>query len=240
LVVLDGTRAYELLEKPTGFGLGSNSRIIPLNQVHDAEIIAVSKCDLLSPEQVDDVVRRIGVEAPGIEVIAYSARNMSNIERIVEVIASSRTSDKLPHPDDPSVFATEKASMGWYNLSCKIHSGRLDLSAFTNGLLRSISESFPGQMTGHVKVFISSPRVAVKIGLVEGQVQVEGLRGGRFLEGDGKMVINARITSSPSEIRIVIERSLDSICAQFEVTLIEKTASCFAPKPETPDHVFGD
>ncbi|MCU0862117.1 MAG: hypothetical protein MUE65_07345, partial [Methanomassiliicoccales archaeon] len=63
LVVLDGTRAKDLLAKPSGFGLGSDSRIIPLNQVHDAEVVLISKCDLLTPEQVEDVAQRVRTEA---------------------------------------------------------------------------------------------------------------------------------------------------------------------------------
>jgi G3E family GTPase len=236
-VVFDGTRAKELLERPTGFGLGSRSRIIPLNQVHDAEVILVSKCDLMSRGQIEEVMARIGQEAPGTEVIPYSGHTLMNIDKIVEILVSSRTSQKLPRPDDPSIFATEKSSMGWYNLSGKIQVTRLDLSAFTTTLLKQVAEAFPGRMTGHVKVVVSSPLVAVKIGLVEGQVQVEGLKGGRFLEGEGRLVINARITTSPEEMKHVFERAVDSTCAMFEVALTERSISCFAPRPETPDHL---
>jgi G3E family GTPase len=237
LVVFDGTRANEMLERPTGFGLGSQSRIIPLNQVHDAEVILISKCDLMSQRQIEDVIERIGVEAPGTEVIPYSAHNSMNLDKIVDLLVSSRTSQKLPRPDDPSIFATEKASMGWYNLSGRIQATRLDLSAFTTTLLRQVAEAFPGRMTGHVKVVVSSPRVAVKIGLVEGQVQVEGLKGSRFLEGEGRLVINARVTTSPEEMKCVFERAVESTCARFEVELTEKSISCFAPRPEKPDHL---
>jgi G3E family GTPase len=236
-VVLDGTRAKELLASPTGFGLGNQSRIIPLNQVHDAEIILVSKCDLMSQGQIEEVIARIGKEAPGTEVIPYSGHSLMNIDKIIEILASPRTSQKLPRPDDPSIFATEKASMGWYNLSGKIQVTRLDLSAFTTTLLKQVAEAFPGRLTGHVKVVVSSPRVAVKIGLVEGQIQVEGLKGGRFLEGEGRLVINARVTTSPEEMKRVFEEAIDSTCSMFEVALTERSMSCFAPRPETPDHL---
>ena len=237
LVVFDGTRAKELLQKPSGFGLGNQSRIIPLNQVHDAEVILISKCDLMSQGEVEEVIAAIGREAPGTEIIPYSGRTLMNIGKIVEILVSTRTSDKLPRPDDPSIFATEKATMGWYNLSGKIQVTRLDLSAFTTTLLRKVAEAFPGRMTGHVKLVVSSPRVAVKIGLVEGQVQVEGLKGGRFLEGEGKLVINARVTTSPEELRRVFEAAVASTCAIFDVSLTEISMSCFAPRPEIPDHL---
>jgi len=236
-VVLDGTRANELLERPSGFGLGSGSRIIPLNQVHDAEVILVSKCDLMSQDQIESVVGRIRAKAPRTEVIPYSARTMANIDRIVGIMTSSRASEKVPRPDDPSIFATEKASMGWYNLSGKVRTARVDLSAFTTGLLRQVSEAFPGHMTGHVKVIVTSPKAGVKIGLVEGQIQVEGLRGGRFLEGEGKLVINARVTTTPEELKRVIEGAVDATCTRFGVELTEPSASCFAPRPERPDHL---
>jgi G3E family GTPase len=236
-IVLDGTRANELLERPTGFGLGSRSRIIPLNQVHDAEVILISKCDLISPTQVEEVIRRVSVEAPGTEVIPYSSRTLANIDKIVGILLSSRTSQKLPRPDDPSIFSTEKASMGWYNLSGMIYVERLDLSAFTTSLLRQVADAFPGRMTGHVKVVVSSPKVAVKIGLVEGQAQVEGVKGGRFLEGHGKLVINARITTTPEEMKRVFEKAVESTCTLFEVELTDRSIACFAPRPEVPDHL---
>lgn len=237
LVVFDGTRAIELLQKPEGFGLGSQSRIIPLNQVHDAEVILISKCDLMSQKQIDEVMARIEAEAPGIEVVPYSAHTMKNVDKVVELMVSSRTSQKLPRPDDPSIFSTEKASMGWYNLGGRIVASRLDLSAFTTDILRHVAEAFPGRMTGHVKIVVSSPRVAVKIGLVEGQVQVEGLKGGRYLEGEGKLVINARVTTSPEELKRVFGSSVESTCARYQVRLDEVSVSCFAPRPEMPDHL---
>lgn len=237
MVVLDGTRTSELLAKPSGFGLGSEGRVIPLNQVHDAEVILVSKCDLMNEAQIAEAMERIEREVPGAEVIPYSARTMMNLDKIVDIVISARTSNKMPRPDDPAIFAHEKASMGWYNLSGTVKATRLDISNFTTTLLKHVAEAFPAQMTGHVKLVISSPNVAVKMSMVEGMVQVEGLRGGRYLEGEGKLVINARITTSPEEMRRVFEEAVKMACARFDVVLRESSVSCFAPRPETPDHL---
>ncbi len=237
VVVVDGTRGEEMLERPTGFGLGSKSRIIPLNQVHDAEVILVSKCDLISKRQVEDVVKMLETEAPGAEIIPYSARTSTNIDRIVQLMVSTRQSQKQPRPDDPAIFAVEKASMGWYNLAGKLYVTRLDLSDFVTSMLREVAEAFPSRMMGHVKLIVTSPGAAVKMSLVEGQIQVEGLRGGRYLQGEGRMVVNARINTSPEEMRRVFDGAVTSSCKRFQVELTEKMTSCFSPRPEVPDHL---
>jgi G3E family GTPase len=239
MVVLDGTRAKDLLAKPMGFGLGSEGRIIPLNQVHDAEVVLVSKCDLLTADQTVEVTERVRVEAPDAEVIPYSAKSLMNIDAIVSLILSERTSHKIPHPDDPAIFSTEKASMGWYNLSGELEADRLDLSAFVTVILKQVAESFPSQLTGHVKVVVSSTKAAVKMSLVEGNVQVEGLRGGRYLEGKGKLIINARVSASPEDLKGVFEKAVKSACGSHLAVLRNTDEACFKPKPEAPDHLIG-
>lgn len=238
LVVLDGTRAKELLAKPTGFGLGSQGRIIPLNQVHDAEVILISKCDLLTDVQISEVIARAKAETPNVEIIPYSARTLMNLDKIVSLINSNQTSEKMPRPDDPAIFATEKASMGWYNISGILCAPRLDLSAFITTLLRQVAETFPARMTGHVKVVVSSPKVAVKMSLVEGNVLVEGLKGGRYLQGEGKLVINARISAAPEELKRVFEGAVSAACSSFGAELRDPSEACFSPRPEAPDHML--
>ncbi|MEM0449288.1 MAG: GTP-binding protein [Methanomassiliicoccales archaeon] len=240
LVVLDGVRAKDLLARPSGFGFGSEARIIPLNQVHDAEVVLISKCDLLTPSAISEVEVKVREEVPEAEIIPYSARSGLNLDRIVALILSDRMSQKNPKPDDPALFSMEKASMGWLNLSGALVAERLDLSAFITCILRKVAEAFPARLTGHVKIFVASPKVAVKMSLVEGEVQVEGLKGGRYLEGEGKLVINARVSASPESLRKAFKEAVDEACEKHSVRLMQIDEACFKPRPDAPDFMFGE
>jgi G3E family GTPase len=108
MVVVDGTRVRELLAAKADPGLGQ-SKLIPAQQAHDAEIVLVSKTDIMSEGEVSEAIALIRKEVPDAEVIPYSSVSLLNIDRIAETITSPISSKKLPDVVDNRLFAVEKA-----------------------------------------------------------------------------------------------------------------------------------
>ncbi|MCX6651384.1 MAG: hypothetical protein NT131_07000 [Methanomassiliicoccales archaeon] len=232
-VIVDGTRATELLKRPEGFGLGGG-KLIPVHQVSEAEYVLISKADRLSEADVEKATAAVRKDTTA-EVIVCSAFSRKNLDKIVDIVLSDQVSTKEAKEVDQKIFAVEKASMGWFNAYARLVSeGRLDVNAFITSLIRKVATDFPPETIGHVKVMLTSPTAAAKMSLVEDRMQVDGLKGGRYFTGEGKLVLNARVSASPNELKKAIEKAIADTALETGVQVLEMGEACFTPKPEAP------
>ncbi len=233
-VVVDGTRAAETLRKPEGFGLGGG-KLIPSHQVREAEYVLLSKMDRLSEQEVREAEGLIAREVSDAEVIPCSALARRNMDRIVEIILSDRVSTKEPKEVDQRMFAVEKASMGWFNAHARlVAEGRLDINQFVTALMRRVATDFPPETIGHVKVMLTSPTASAKMSLVEDRMQVDGLKGGRYFTGEGKLVLSARVSAAPNDLKRSFEKAISETAMETGAQVLEMGEACFTPKPEAP------
>jgi G3E family GTPase len=237
LVVLDGTRVSELLAKSQGFGLGGG-KLIPAHQVHEAEYVLISKADKMTEEQIEEATRLVKLEVPEAIVISYSSKSGTNLDKIVDVILSDKVSTKVVAKADNRMFATEKSSMGWYNATAILRTKEpVDLYALTKSLMNKVSAKFGSEEIAHVKVLVESKESAVKMSLVMDSIQTDGIRGGRYLTTDGRLILNARISASPQEMKDSFPGIITSAAEEMGIRVDKFTENCFSPKPETPSHM---
>ncbi|HNX48253.1 MAG TPA: GTP-binding protein [Methanomassiliicoccales archaeon] len=233
-VIVDGTRAAETLRKPEGFGLGGG-KLIPSHQVREAEYVLISKVDRLNEGEVASASDLIRKEVSDAEVIPCSAFSRKNLDRIVDIILSDQVSTKEPKDVDQRMFAVEKASMGWFNAHARlVAEGRVDINAFVSSLMRRVATEFAPETIGHVKVMLTSSTASAKMSLVEDRMQVDGLKGGRYFTGEGKIVLNARVSASPNELKKVFEKAIYDTALEAGAKVEEMGEACFSPKPEAP------
>jgi G3E family GTPase len=237
-VVLDGTRVSELLAKAQGFGLGAG-KMIPAHQVHEAEYVLISKADKMTPEEIAEATRLVKLDVPEAKVISFSSKSGTNLEQIVDVILSQELSTKAAAKADNRLFATEKASMGWYNATAILRTKEpVDLYVLTKSLMKKVSDQFGSDAIAHVKVLVESKGAAVKMSLVNDTVQTDGIRGGRYLTTDGRLILNARVSASPQELKEKFPGIITSSIEELGVQVDKLTESAFEPKPETPSHLM--
>jgi G3E family GTPase len=233
-VIVDGTRATEILKRPEGFGLGGG-KLIPAHQVSEAEYVLISKADRLSEAETEKAAEAVRHDAADTEIIVCSALSRKNLDKIIAIILSDQISTKEAKEVDQRMFAVEKASMGWFNAHARIVSeGRLDVNAFITSLIRKVATDFPPETIGHVKVMLTSPTAAAKMSLVEDRMQVDGLKGGRYFTGEGKLVLNARVSASPNDLKKAIEKAIADTAQETGTKVLEMGEACFTPKPEAP------
>ncbi len=226
MVVVDATRAARL---------GEGDRLIPAHQVKEAEFVLLSKVDMLDApglEQATEAVKRL---APDAKVIPYSARTMMGVEAIAALVLSEEMSMKARASEDHKRFAAEKSAMSWFSSTCRlIPSERVDLYDLATSVLRAASDAFPVDDLAHVKVMVTSPKVGVKMSLVADSVQTDGVRGSRYLTEEARLVVNARVMSSPKKLGEVMRAVVGSLPSKMPLKIEDVTESCYSPRPETP------
>ncbi|QLH74639.1 MAG: hypothetical protein HPY73_03690 [Methanomassiliicoccales archaeon] len=234
-IVVDSSRAFDVLARAQTFGLGGG-RIIPSHQVHEAEVVVLTKTDMVDSDTLALAAEKIGKEVPGAKILSASARMGTGIRELAEVVLSNETSSKAALGVDNRLFATEKASMGWYSGTAELEAGRLDLYDLSMRIMQKVGETFGGDRTGHVKLVMTSPSASLKMSLVADSVQVDGIKGGRYAEGRFSVILNARVMAPPVEIKTVMERALKDASISIGATVRSYLDSAIRPDPERPDH----
>jgi G3E family GTPase len=236
MVVVDGTQVLNLLHE------GDTEEkvvLIPSHQVREAEVVVVSKMDRVPKSTQERTLDSVHQHLDGVEIIPYSSVTGENLERIGKLILSDRKSAKLPTGVENSQFAGEKASLGWYGSASRlVPKGRVDIYDIVTSIMNRTASAFDSSEIAHVKVVLLSPDIGVKISLVGDSMQVDGLKGSRYLTTEAELVVNARVISTPEKLTEAFRGAVESLKSDFELEIPHFSEKCFRPKPEAPSYFF--
>ncbi len=237
-VVVDCVRALDILSEKKERDIDTVD-IIPAHQMKEAELIILSKTDLVSKETVAEIRKAIDNILPGIRIIETSSADLRNIDEIMDFILSDEISTKTPLGEKNQGFAFEKAKLGWYSGTFDlIPKDDVDMYSLETDLMRGIANEYGAKSIVHVKVIIESPEAAAKMSLVQETMQVDGIYGSRYVKTKGKLVLNARVVSPPKRLEETMRRLVDEAQKKYPMELVMTGEKCFTPKPESPSHFF--
>ena len=237
-VVVDCVRALDILSVKEKKDIDTVD-IIPAHQMKEAEVIVLTKTDLVSKETVSDVRKAIEGILPGIRIIETSSADLRNIDDIIDIILSDEMSTKAPLGEKNQGFAFEKAKLGWYSGTFDlIPSDDVDMYSLETELMKGVAQEYGARSIVHVKVLIESPESAAKMSLVQENMQVDGIYGSRYIRTKGKLVLNARVVSPPKRLEETMRRLVEDAQKRYPMELVKTGEKCFTPKPESPSHFF--
>lgn len=237
-VVVDCVRALDILSEKEKKDIDTVD-IIPAHQMKEAEVIILTKTDLVSKETVSEVRKAVEGILPGIRIIETSSTDLRNIDDIIDIILSDEMSTKAPLGEKNQGFAFEKAKLGWYSGTFDlIPSDDVDMYSLETELMKGVAQEYGAKSIVHVKVLIESPEAAAKMSLVQENMQVDGIYGSRYIRTKGKLVLNARVVSPPKRLEETMRRLVEDAQKRYPMELVKTGEKCFTPKPESPSHFF--
>ncbi|MDD1743592.1 MAG: CobW-like GTP-binding protein [Methanomassiliicoccales archaeon] len=231
-VLLDSTRISDEVEDE-----GSLGAYLRKHQVQEAEVIVLSKMDLVAPEEMDGLLQIIKDMNPGARVIPYSGINKQGVSQIAELLVSNDKSLKRPVDVDYELYAQAEAELGWYNGSYQFElPNETDTYDLATKVLRNVARSFENGKIAHVKLLLDSPTSAMKMSLVFSDIGVDGVKGGRKAKGKVVLNLNARVISSPDQLREVMRRSVTGVLDQSGAIDVSFSDDCFSPGRPNPTY----
>ena len=237
-VVVDCVRALDILSEKEKKDIDTVD-IIPAHQIREAEVIVLTKTDLVSKDTIIKVREAIDRILPGIRMIETSSTDLRNIDDIMDFILSDEVSTKAPTGEKNQGFAFEKAKLGWYSGTFDlIPSDDVDMYSLETDLMKGIAKEYGPRSIVHVKVIIESPEAAAKMSLVQENMQVDGIFGSRYIKTKGRLILNARVVSPPKRLEDTMRRLVEDAQKNYPMELIRTGEKCFTPKPESPSHFF--
>lgn len=243
-VLIDPVRAQRVFGLAKGGTFSEKVLYIYKKQIEEADVVIISKSDLLSDKQLNELKTAIAKEFPGKEIMAASSRTGQNLDtwfsRIVDAKQSARTAMKV----DYEIYADGEALLGWLNCTVNLSATK----AFdSDKLLKQVATEIQKRLrakkfeVAHMKMTLSPE------GSLSGEIAGINLVRSDFVpelsfELDspvkrGQLIINLRAEAAPDVLGAAVREGLQAAVKKFPT--LKATVDHlehFRPGKPTPTH----
>jgi G3E family GTPase len=176
-VVLDARRALASLGgKRSKRDFHRDVGYIYRKQLEEAEWLVVNKCDLLTKEDLADLLQRLEKDYPGKRVFVVSAKTGEGLEHWFEALRSHETSGGSEVEVDYKRYAEGEALLGWVNSEATCQAKHdLDCEPWLQSLGQRIGHLLDegGYEVGHFKMSVTANGHRYRVHQVMGGEEVE-------------------------------------------------------------------
>jgi G3E family GTPase len=245
-VLVDPIRALRIFGLEKGSSFSEKVLYIYFKQIEEADLVIISKSDLLDEARLEVLRTAIVARFPGKEIIAVSARNGINLATWFAGITSAEQSSGKAMMVDYQVYADGESLLGWLNCTVQLKAQKaFDSEKFLQRLASEVQTRLQAQKAevAHLKMTVSPDS-----GLL-GEIAVVNLVRNDFvpelslkLENPvtaGHLIINLRAEAAPAVLGAVVRESLAAAAEAFatlEATLDH--LEHFRPGKPSPTHRF--
>jgi G3E family GTPase len=245
-VLVEPNRLAEFTSGVPGFP--SSVAYLFERQLAEADLIVLTKIDLLAPGERDELVRTLEGFAQGVPVQPISATEGSHVGEWVDRLFGAGTSGaagERVQEVDYVTYAEAEASLGWLNATVDVAAGRdvspRDFAELLVVSIRNRSVRLEKAAIAHVKVLVvteqSSDRIAVTDGTSaprwSGSVDLAPAR-------ELSLIVNARVRSGPEALDRLVREAISAVAADFDSVATVQHIESFSPLPPTPTHRFAN
>jgi G3E family GTPase len=242
-VLLDPIRAQRILGLQPGPSFSPKVTYIYRKQLEEADLLVISKADLLDPPQLETLRAALQREYPQTEVLTVSARTGQGLEEWFQRIESSQPSRRPSMEIDYDLYAEGEALLGWLNATIALQS---PIEFDANELLKTLALETQTRLRSaqaeiaHFKMTFSPDQ-----GL--GDIAVVNLVRNDFVPElsirleppatSGQLIVNLRAEAAPNTLAQGLQDGLAALTPQFNglhATL--QHLEQFRPGRPTPTH----
>jgi len=188
-------------------------------QFDEADIILISKIDLLSEEELDQLIRDTEDAWPDAKVMAVSTKENRGVAEWLDAVLNETEAGRNKAEVDYDIYAAGEASYGWLNADFTFGDTPFDYQQAAESLLGILAETFDGRKleVGHVKFLLDSGR-REWIGNLTGMKETAMLRETEHETEGRKLIVNARVETGPFELQNIVLKAVAEAFADAEIT----------------------
>jgi len=241
-VLVDPMRARSILGLEQGRSFSEKVLYIYRKQLEEADVILISKRDLLDEASESELREALEREFPKARVLAISARKGEGLEAWFEILEAESQTIGTAMEIDYDTYAEGEALLGWLNATIEVKTANeIDSTVLLQSLARELQSRLQkaGAEVAHLKMTLSpdnafAGEVAV-INLVRNDVAPEM---GQELDepiSNGQVVLNLRAEGAPEELETMVRESLTALSSdncQLTLDHLER----FRPGRPVPTH----
>lgn len=240
-VLVDPVRAERIFGLAAGGKFSEKVLYIYRKQLEEADLIVISKSDLLDPARLDALRSRLAAEFPQAGILTVSVRNDDGLAPWFSAIMEGEQGTRDAMEVDYDTYAEGEALLGWLNATVQLSaSAPFDSDSVLTALARRIQGELAGKEIAHLKMTLSPAsglaEVAV-INLVRSDFVPElGLRLETPVLG-GQLIINLRAEAAPEALRDAVREATEALSATIPgMTAQLEHLEFFRPGRPQPTH----
>ena len=245
-VLLDPVRALRVFGLQPGGSFSSKVLYIYRKQLEEADIIVISKSELLLPGQLEALQSAISAEFPQATVLAASVRTGAHLEEWFTQLESGEQIERQTMDVDYGVYAEGEALLGWLNATAALSiAGEFDANQLLQTLAAEIQQRLQTATAeiAHLKMTYSPDAglgdIAV-VNLVRNDYVPELAIRLDQPAGGGQLVLNLRAEAAPEILAETLRSALPAAASSvpgLEITL--EHLEFFRPGKPVPTHRIG-
>jgi len=245
-VLLDPVRALRVFGLQPGGSFSSKVLYIYRKQLEEADIIVISKSELLLPGQLEALQSAISAEFPQATVLAASVRTGAHLEEWFTQLESGVQIERQTMDVDYGVYAEGEALLGWLNATAALSiAGEFDANQLLQTLAAEIQQRLQTATAeiAHLKMTYSPDAglgdIAV-VNLVRNDYVPELAIRLDQPAGGGQLVLNLRAEAAPEILAEALRSALPAAASSvpgLEITL--EHLEFFRPGKPVPTHRIG-
>lgn len=237
-VMADPVRLTEILDDKAA-GLHPSAAYIFRKQLEEADLIVISKADLLAPVELEMLKARVTSAFAGASVCAMSAKTGAGVEMWLDAVTSGTDAGRRIVAVDYDVYAEGEAVLGWLNGTVMLHGSPAAWATLAARLLGGLSRSFDqnGVAVGHVKMILEGGDCYL-VGNLTGTGETISVRGEAPTGSQARLVLNARVQMPPETLNAVAQQILAATTAELGLAVTPVAWRCLSPGRPNPTHRY--
>ena len=191
-------------------------------QLEESDIILINKADLLDKEQLEGLKKNTNKVFPDATIMTISAAKGAGIDEWLEQVTSSNNAGRRLVEMDYDIYANGEAVLGWLNGTVSLRGKNTDWDPFTKTFLVNLAKEFDKNNlpVGHVKVVAENDTKYI-VGNITGRSETISLRSSAGESDYIKIIINARVETSPERLDQIVRKTLNNLCnEQYEMEIL--------------------
>jgi len=245
-VLVDPIRAQRVFGLEKGGNFSEKVIYIYHKQIEEADLVVISKSDLLDPAGLEALRAAITAKFPGKEILAVSSRNGTNLDAWFDRITSEEQAAGHAMAVDYQVYADGEALLGWLNCTVQLAAKQaFDADPFLKRVAGEVQQRLRARdaEVAHLKMTLSPNanlfgEIAV-INLVRNDYVPElSLKLENPITG-GQLIVNLRAEAAPDVLGTVVREALAASATAFPaLTATLDHLEHFRPGKPSPTHRF--
>ena len=208
-------------------------------QIEEAEILVVNKIDLLTSAGLKKLRAMAEKRYPDKQLLFQNSLDNNSLDGWIELLEKQQEGQKHRSIEiDYEKYGKGEANLAWLDEELEIITSDESAVEVAYGFIKKLSESIEQMRipVGHLKFYLSYNNKAEKISyttMTDLSVNIPDIF---EKSGSADLLVNARIQTSPEELRKILFENLNHLKSIKGVTVNEKFLSYFKPGMPNPTH----
>jgi len=221
-VLVDPIRARRILGLDDGGNFSSKVAYIYKKQLEEADVIVVNKQELLTPEQLTELVDALETAFPNAFVITASVRDQIGLPAWYDILTQETQGSHAAMAMDYEIYAEGEALLGWLNATVTLKAeDEFEANEFLKDLAADIQDRLQTEQAevAHLKMTYSpDDGIAGEIASVNlvrnDNVPESGMTLDEPSTG-GQLIVNLRAEAAPEQLLSALTAALETVTGRF-------------------------